>query len=166
MSSDRDDAAVTEWALANGQRSRLTAMSLPRQFHPATPDVLTQRQEQVAELRLHGLTLRKIAAELGVSHVTILNDMKKVRAVWRQNMTASYEEFVAVEMARYDQLARALAPGIERGDLKAIDTAIRLADRRARLLGLDSPQLHEVAVVTLEAVDAEIERLEIEAARS
>jgi len=37
-------------------------------------------------------------------------------------------------------------------------------DRRSRLVGLDKPQLHEHTVITRDALDAEIERLEAEVA--
>jgi hypothetical protein len=44
------------------------------------------------------------------------------------------------------------------------DRRLKVQDRRARLLGLDAPTKHEV--VTLDAVDAEIQRLNAEIART
>jgi hypothetical protein len=42
--------------------------------------------------------------------------------------------------------------------LQATATLLRVMERRARLLGLDAPAKHEV--LTLDAIDAEIRRLE------
>jgi hypothetical protein len=133
-------------------------MVVPVQF-AAGPDILTERQEKVAALRLHGLTLREISAEVGVTHTTVRSDLVKVRQVWRQNMSKSYDDHVAQSLARYEQLMKALKPGLEKHDWKSIDTAIRLEDRVAKLLGLDMPTQVEVSV-TVEAIDKEINRLE------
>ena len=42
--------------------------------------------------------------------------------------------------------------------MKAIDGLLKVADRRAKLLGLNAPTKHEV--ITLDSVQAEIRRLE------
>src|SRR5262249_7331072 len=45
----------------------------------------------------------------------------------------------ALELSRLDELHRALWPLGLRGDLQAIDRLLKIAERRARLLGLDAP---------------------------
>lgn len=134
----------------------------PNQMPPA---VMTERQEKVAALRLHGLSTRAIGKELGVSHVTILKDLKVIREIWQQRMAQSYEEHVAERLARIDQLTEALRDGVERGDWKYIDQAIKLEDRAAKLLGVDAPVEHRVNI-TIDAIDQEIARLEEKARQS
>jgi hypothetical protein len=45
-----------------------------------------------------------------------------------------------LEIRRLDALTVALAPGIQSGDVRAILAAVRVMERRAKLLGLDGPQ--------------------------
>ena len=44
-----------------------------------------------------------------------------------------------MELARLDAMLSALDDKIEAGDTKAIGTALRIMDRRAKYLGLDGP---------------------------
>ena len=41
-----------------------------------------ERREEVADLRLRGLTVREIAARCGVSHTTVIRDIREVEQVW------------------------------------------------------------------------------------
>jgi DNA-binding CsgD family transcriptional regulator len=124
---------------------------------------LTERQERVADMLLHRMTQRQIAKVIGVSQTTIHKDIIKIRKFWQQEMSKSYEAHVSEEIAKLDQLDAALADGIRRGDWKAIDTSIRLRDRKARLMGLDMPQKTEVHI-SIEALDEKIKELEAKAA--
>jgi hypothetical protein len=45
-------------------------------------------------------------------------------------------------------------------DERAINTALRIDGRRAKLLGLEAPTLSALSLVPLEMIDAEIARLE------
>lgn len=68
------------------------------------------------------------------------------KTVWRrieeaiaQRINPRVDQLRAIEEARYDGYLAALQPDVERGDEKAINAALRVAERRARLLGLDAP---------------------------
>jgi hypothetical protein len=50
------------------------------------------------------------------------------------------ERLCELEIRRLDALTMALAPGIQSGDVRAILAAVRVMERRAKLLGLDGPQ--------------------------
>src|SRR5262245_39834982 len=52
---------------------------------------------------------------------------------------AKAERLRDLEARRLDTWTLALAPGIRTGDPRAIGAAVRLSERRARLLGLDAP---------------------------
>ncbi len=119
-------------------------------------DARRERREQVAELRISGMTTRAIAEKVGTSHVTVVNDLKVIRAEWAESMNQSYDQHVALESARYDRTLEALWPAVSRGEIEAVNAFIRLADRRARLLGLDHSDKINEARMVIEAHQAQI----------
>lgn len=67
------------------------------------------------------------------------------------------------EAERLDEYLLRLRPGIMAGDTKAISTAIRITETRAKLFGLNEPERHEV--ITTDALDVEIRALHDEVRR-
>jgi sigma54-dependent transcription regulator len=128
----------------------------------ADDDMLAQRRQKVSALRLMHYTQREIAAEIGVSVATVNRDLAVVRAEWADRRTQSYESWVAEELAKIDLLERAILPSAIAGDDKAQARIVQFMDRRARMMGLDKPERFEHTVITLDAVEAEIARLERE----
>jgi len=123
-------------------------------------DVREQRRKRAAHLRLLGMPQAEIAQRLGVSTMQISRDLAVARDEWKAQYAKSYDEHVTEQLAHYDLLLNALRVDIEMGVTEAIKEARLLAERRARLLGLDSPIRHEVTHISLEALDQEIGRLE------
>lgn len=121
-------------------------------------DEMTPRQEAVAGLRTNGYTLEEIARELKISVATAHRDLVRVREIWKDRMAQSYEVHVAEAAARLDRLRKALEPGLARGTATAIDAAVRVEERHARLIGLDKP-VEQRVTISIEAIDAEIARL-------
>jgi transcriptional regulator with XRE-family HTH domain len=130
----------------------------------ADDDLLAERRQRVAALRLMHYTQREIAAELGVSVATVNRDLAVVRAEWAERRSQSYESWVGEELAKLDLIERAILPAAISGDDKAQARLVQFMDRRARMMGLDKPERHEHTVITLDAVEAEIARLEREMA--
>lgn len=64
------------------------------------------------------------------------------------------------ESERLDEYLLRLRTGILAGDPKAINTAIRITEVRAKLFGLNEPERHEV--ITADALDVEIRALQDE----
>ena len=128
----------------------------------ADDDLLAERRQRVAALRLMHYTQREIAAELGVSVATVNRDLAVVRAEWAERRSQSYESWVGEELAKLDLIERAILPAAISGDDKAQARLVQFMDRRARMMGLDKPERHEHTVITLDAVEAEIARLERE----
>jgi len=64
----------------------------------------------------------------------------------------------ALELERLDVMLLALWRRVQNGDERAIDRALKIEERRAKLLGLDAP----IRAVTLEDIEREIARLETE----
>jgi len=63
---------------------------------------IEQRQRQVAELTLKGLTQSEIAGRLGVTQPTVSNDLKAIRAAWRQ---ATLRDFDATFSEQLEMLS-------------------------------------------------------------
>ena len=130
--------------------------------HGATDDAIAERRQKVSALRLMHYTEREIAAELGISPATAHRDIVAVRQEWADRRTQRYEEWIAEELAKIDLLERAILPAAISGDDKAQARLVQFMDRRARMMGLDKPQQMEHTVITMDAVEAEIARLERE----
>jgi len=128
----------------------------------ADDDALAQRRQKVSALRLMHYTQREIAAEIGVSVATVNRDLAVVRAEWAERRSQSYEQWVGEELAKIDLLERAIMPAAISGDDKAQARLVQFMDRRARMMGLDKPERFEHTVITMDAVEAEIARLERE----
>jgi hypothetical protein len=140
-----------------------------------------ERDAQAVALRTRGLTHRQIAAQLGwsspASAVEAIN--RALRDSYRENL----EELRRVEEDKLDDLTRLAWREISRphfvsstatgrvvlhpvtGEplvdsdavLKGIDRLLRIAERRAKLRGLDKPIQHEVR--TIDEIDARLLQL-------
>lgn len=124
--------------------------------HPPTKaDEVEQRRSIVADRLINGWSGRRIAQELGVTHTTIQGDIAAIRSQWAENQTHSYAEWVARELERLDYLESKIAHRIDTGDTNAIQIGLRIQERRAKYLALDSP----TRVVIEDALSAEIREL-------
>lgn len=109
------------------------------------------RLEFVAEMTLLGFSPEKIAERLGVSVPTVKNDLVKIRARWQENRQKSYSQFIEEELATQKMLLSALEQGIKQGSWKHVETALKITERRARVVGLDHTDRMEQARVEIEA---------------
>ena len=114
--------------------------------HKGPDPSAVERRAQALELRKRGMSYRQIGQELGVSrntaHRYVTEELDELRAETR----ASAEQLRDLELERLDQYLARLQPKIEDGDEKAIATALRVQERRAKLTGLDAPQRTEVTI--------------------
>ncbi|MDJ0465009.1 hypothetical protein [Streptomyces sp. H27-C3] len=111
-------------------------------------------------LRLSGTDFQEIADELGYP------DRASAAAVFADALHDADHLEPAVrhqaEAHTLDELQDAIWPTALDGDLDAIETVLRLSERRSRLLGLDAPLRLEVAVAPVDAASvtsAEFEEL-------
>jgi hypothetical protein len=112
---------------------------------------VNERLEFVAELTLLGFSPAKIAERLGVSENVIKADLQTVRIRWQENRKKSYTEFIEEELATQKMLMQALENGIRMGSWKHVETALKITERRARVVGLDHTDRMEQARVEIEA---------------
>lgn len=110
-----------------------------------------ERLEFVAELTLLGFNPEKIAERLGVTKATIDRDLEKIRIRWQENRRKSYTEFIEEELATQRMLMRSLEQGIKSGSWKHIETALKITERRSRVMGLDHVDRIAQARVEIEA---------------
>lgn len=132
---------------------------------PARMDTRARAAEAV-RLRAEGLPYREIAEQLGFSSENAAN--KAVLALMRRTETEAVDELRTLETVRLDRLWRSAVRGIERSEKSEqgvsaalITAAVRVSERRARLLGLDAPARVDMgaADVDLEAVAREFTEL-------
>lgn len=113
-------------------RSRSSAKAIAR----------VERHSGWIDLRLQGHGEAEIAQRYGVSQQAISEAILK----YLHDRPAHGAEFLRrLENEHLDYLSAKLAPAIDRGDLRAIDTAVRISERRSKLLGLDAPKDIRVA---------------------
>jgi hypothetical protein len=138
------------------------------------------------DLRRRGLSYPQISAELGCSLSTAHTMVQRALA---DSAREAGEEVRQIEAQRLDDLTRTLnrvmltrhyrvaqtgqvatdpetgAPLLDADPvIRAVLALVRVSERRAKLLGLDAPTRHEV--ITIDAVEAEIRKLEAEVGRN
>ena len=116
-----------------------------------TVGVSEDRLEFVAELTLMGFSPVKIAERLGVSEGVIKSDLEKVRIRWQKNRQKSYSQFIEEELETQKMLMRALEDGIKMGSWKHVETALKITERRAGVIGLNHADRMDQARVEIEA---------------
>ena len=114
-------------------------------------EVSNDRLEFVAELTLLGFSPEKIAERLGVSVPVVKGDLEKIRIKWQQNRQKSYSQFIEEELATQAMLMQSLEQGLKEGSWKHVETALKITERRARVMGLDHADRMEQARVEIEA---------------
>lgn len=109
------------------------------------------RLEFVAELTLLGFSPERIAERLGVSIGIVKRDLQEIRVRWQENRKKSYTEFIEEELATQKLLLQSLEAGIRMGSWKHIETALKITERRARVVGLDHTDRMDQARVEIES---------------
>ncbi len=119
---------------------------------------LQHRKKTALQLRLEGMTYTDIAESMSMSVSTVHGYVKdSISAITKEDAEALRD----VEVARLDALQHAVWDRALDGELKAVDTALKIIDRRIRLLGLDMPQ--QVAMGPNDVdLDATVEKLRTE----
>jgi hypothetical protein len=102
---------------------------------------------QVLKLRHDGYTVQEVAARVGISpiraHVVIDDAIKELQDDTTKHAAAIRE----IELLRLETATKAVMPNVEEGNLGAINTLIKIQDRRAKYIGIDSPSKTNIAMV-------------------
>lgn len=113
---------------------------------------LAERRSRVLALRKAGATFREIAATMreeggvskGFNEATAYTDYQFEMDRLAQANQEGAEELRRLEEMRLDRMLSALDEGVEGGDPTAINAALRIMERRAKLRGLDAPAKQEI----------------------
>jgi hypothetical protein len=98
------------------------------------------RRAKAIALRLAGTEWEQIANALGYANRSAAcKDVSRALESALAEQTANAEVLRETELMRLDRIQRGLWPAAIAGDTRAADTALRVIDRRVRLLGLDVP---------------------------
>jgi hypothetical protein len=109
-------------------------MSSKKAPEPAQLDI----EARVIELRRAGLTWSVIAQQTGFAGPS--GAYKAYQRAAERLIRPNLEEHRDTEIDRLDRLQAAVWAKAASGDLKAIDSVLRIADRRIRILGLEAPK--------------------------
>lgn len=127
-------------------------------------------RETISRLRLRGRTLDQIAAEVGLSTMTVRRELKALVGEWQQNAAEDIAAVKARELRRLDEIETEawaewerskkdwekrmvekgggeggkdkskIEKGGQCGDPRYLNVLIGIGERRAKILGMDAPQ--------------------------
>lgn len=97
-----------------------------------------ERQREALELRKAGATYDTIARQLGYADPS--GAAKAVKRAMDSIGVQEAEDLLRIELERLDHMLLVLWPMVQKGNLGAIDRALRIGERRAKLLGLEAPE--------------------------
>ncbi len=98
-----------------------------------------ERRSLSLDLRLAGNSYRSIAKQMGVSVSTIWDDINDGLLQLADKEQEKTKTLRQLELERLDALHAAHWSFAAAGDVPAAGVILRIADRRAKLLGLDKP---------------------------
>ena len=97
----------------------------------------TERRRQAVDLRRKGLTFAAIGKEMGISLQAAHELVKKSLEDFRTDTAEAVEDHRRLELARLERIVEIVWPQVEEGRGDAVDRVLKVAQRKAALLGLD-----------------------------
>tara|TARA_R100000329_G_scaffold96224_1_gene79889 strand:+ start:1345 stop:1797 length:453 start_codon:yes stop_codon:yes gene_type:complete len=107
------------------------------------PFKLDKETAQVLALRIQGKTYAQISKTLDVPLGRVRSRMSNLVKNVESNL--DLEEMVYLELERLDHLTNAVWPDAMGGNDKAVNSVLRIMERRSKLIGLDAPVRHELS---------------------
>jgi hypothetical protein len=122
-----------------------------------------QREAQVLERLQKGETFEKIAEALGYSDPS--GAWRAATRALNRIPVAAAEELRRLDTLRVEEMLLALRPGIERGDARSIEVALKVLGHKAKLNGYSAPSKVEVTGRDGRPVMEDDEEFEVMASR-
>lgn len=91
------------------------------------------RRTKATELAFRGMTYQAIADELGYANRGTVHRI--VQNALYVNQVESIDEHRLLELARLDDMHQVLWPKAMNGDVAAVNTLLKISERRCRMLG-------------------------------
>lgn len=117
----------------------------------------TARNTQAVTLRLSGLTYAQIGERMGISTNSA---QRMVTRTLQESQDAAVDNLRSIENARLDRAQAAIWKDVLDGDLQAVQTFLRISDRRAKMNGLDAPQKVDMNLNVKQEMEQAITELE------
>ncbi len=100
---------------------------------------IAERRSLALDHRKAGLSYRAIGKKLNISYVQARRDIEAELAILAKQRTDKTEALRQLELERLDMLTNGLEPMAKVGNPGAVNSFLRVMERRAKLLGLDAP---------------------------
>ena len=133
----------------------MTAQRPPRRRRRGQVEAIAERRTIALDLRKAGGSYREIARQLGVDVHTAHADVMAELAALREKTVEQTAELRDLELQRFDEMTAGLWPQVQKGSPPAVTAAVRVSERRSRLLGLDEPTATRTEISGSLSVDAE-----------
>ncbi len=101
-----------------------------------------EKQMQALELRKAGVSYVRIAEVLGYASGSGAH--KAVASALKKTLQEPADDLRTLEIERLDAMLSAIWASVKQGQYGAIDRAIKIMERKAKLLGMDAPTKHDV----------------------
>jgi len=98
-----------------------------------------EKKKEALQLRITGHSDEEIADVFGVEQSVVEKWIRQGLRKARKINSELGETVIDLEMARLDRMLIGLEVGVGLGDSNAISSALRIQERRSKLLGLDKP---------------------------
>lgn len=106
-----------------------------------------ERQVRVWKLRLSGMRISDIAAEVGWSYETVWNDVQSAYKQWRAENNTLALTTAEVDLARLDAIINALWPKAMEGKQSYCRTIFTALEQRARITGHYAKEKVEITTI-------------------
>jgi hypothetical protein len=103
-----------------------------------------EREREALALRRRGKTFAAIGAELGFTEQAAHRAVQRALARLSEQTRHEGEQLRALELARLDDLLAAVWNAALEGETKAVLAALKVIERRCKMLGLDAPVKQEL----------------------
>lgn len=100
------------------------------------------KQRQALELRKRGMSYADIAGQVGYRSASGAH--QAVQRALQKTIHEAAADLREIEVERLDALQDAVWDRAMEGDKDAVDRVLRVMERRAKLLGLDSPMATDI----------------------
>jgi hypothetical protein len=115
-----------------------------------------QRRQEALSLRLAGLPYDQIGDRLGIEADSVADLVD--RSLERNVPEA--EAMRRIENARLDRAQAAVWSSVLEGDMKAVDTFLKISQRRSRLNGLDAATKIDLGITVRQEMEQALKELE------
>lgn len=122
--------------------------------HPGKAEAAAERRLKALQLRMAGASYRAIAGQLNISLAQAHEDVQRELEGIAEKSQAEAAHVRTLELERLDAMTMAIWQQVRQGNQGAIDRALRVMERRAKLLGIDAPEKQDRSgEITIRIVD-------------